>query len=76
MRCGTYGVLVEKPEGKKPIGRPGLRSVDNTKMCLQELGYRDMDGIAVAQDRDRDRDLVNAGMNIRVPCNTGDFLTS
>ena len=53
MRCGTYEVLVEKPEGKKPIGRPGLRLEDNIKIYLQEVGYRGMEGIAVAQDRDR-----------------------
>jgi len=51
--CGTYGVLVEKPEGKKPIGRPGLRLEENIKMNLQEVGYRVMNSIAVAQDRDR-----------------------
>jgi len=44
---------VEKPEGKKPIGRPGLRLEDNIKMYLQEVGYRDMDGIAVAKDGGR-----------------------
>jgi len=53
VRGGTYGVLVEKPEGKKPIGRPGLRLGGNIKMYLQEVGYRNMDGTAVAQDRDK-----------------------
>jgi len=53
VRGSTYGVLVEKPAGKKPIGRPGLRLEDNIKMYLKEVGYRDMDGIVVAQDRGR-----------------------
>jgi hypothetical protein len=53
VRCGTYGDLVEKPEGKKPIGRPGLRLEDNIKTYLQEVGYRDVNGIAVAQGRNR-----------------------
>jgi hypothetical protein len=56
---------VGKPEGKIPSGRPGLRLEDNIKTYLQEVGYRDVNGIAVAQDRA----LVNTGMNICVPYN-------
>jgi len=50
---GVYRVLVGKPDGKRPLGRPGLRWEDNTKMDLQEVGCRGMDWIGLAQDRDR-----------------------
>ena len=61
-----YRVLVGKPEGKKPLGRPRRRWVDNIKMDLQEVGCRGMDWIELAQDRDRWRTIVNAVMNLRV----------
>jgi hypothetical protein len=67
MRRGVYRVLVGKPEGKRSLGRPRRRWEDNIKMDLQEVGYRDMDSIELAQDRDRWRELVNAVMNLRVP---------
>jgi hypothetical protein len=60
-------VLVGKPEGKRPLGRPRRRWEDNIKMDLQELGYGDMDWIELAQDSDRWRALVTAVMNLRVP---------
>ena len=60
-------VLVGKPEGKRPLGRPRLRWEDNIKMGLQEVGCGGMDWIELAQDRDRWRALVNAVMNLRVP---------
>jgi len=66
-RRGVYRVLVGKPEGKRPLGRPRSRWEDNIKMDLQEVGCGDMDWIELAQDRNRWRALVNAVMNLRVP---------
>ena len=62
-----YRVLVGKPEGKIPLGRPRLRWVDNMRLDLQEVGCGYMDWIGLAQDRDRWRTLVSAVMNLRVP---------
>jgi hypothetical protein len=64
---GVYRVLVGKPEGKRPLGRPRRRWVDNNKADFQEVGCGGMDWIQLAQDRDRWRGLVNAVMNLRVP---------
>ena len=64
---GVYRVLVGKPEGKRPLGRPRLRWEDNVKMDLQEVGYGGMDWIELAQDRDRWCALVKAVMNLQVP---------
>jgi hypothetical protein len=63
---GVYRVLVGKPEGKRPLGRPKRRWEDNIKMDLQEVGCEGMDWIGLAQDRGRWRALVNAVMNLRV----------
>ena len=63
----VYRVLVGKPEGKRPLGRPRRRRVDNIKMDLQEVGCEYMDWIGRAQDRDKWRTLVSAVMNLRVP---------
>jgi len=64
---GVYRVLVGKPEGNRPLGRPRLRWVDNIRMDLQEVGCGYMDWIGLAQDRDRWRTLVSAVMNLWVP---------
>ena len=64
---GAYRVLVRKPEGKRPLGRPRHRWVDNIRMDLQEVGCGYVDWIGLAQDRDRWRTLVNVVMNLRVP---------
>jgi hypothetical protein len=64
---GAYNILVGRPEGRRPLGRPRRRWEDNTKMDLREIGFRDVDWIHWAQDRDRWRALVNTVMNLRVP---------
>ena len=61
-----YRVLVGKPEGKRPLGKPRRRWVDNIMMDLQEVGCGYMYSIGLAQDRDRWRTLVSAVMNFRV----------
>jgi hypothetical protein len=66
VRKGVYRVLVRKPEGKRPLGRPRRRWEDNIKADLQEVGSGDLDLIEPAQDRDRLRPLVNAVMNCRI----------
>jgi hypothetical protein len=58
---------VGNPEGKRPLGRPRRRWVDDIKMNLRETGWNSMDWIDLAQDRDQRRALVNAVMNLRVP---------
>jgi hypothetical protein len=72
---GAYRILVGRPEGRRPLGTPTSRWEDNIKMDLQEVGWRSMDWIELAQDRDRCRALVNAVMNLQVPYNAGYFLT-
>jgi hypothetical protein len=62
-----YRILVGNPEGKRPLGRPRRRWVDNIKMDLREIGWDGMDWIDLAQDRDQWRALVNAVINFRVP---------
>jgi hypothetical protein len=63
----AYRILVGKPEGKRPLGRPRHRWVDNIKMDLREIGWDAMDWIDLTQDRDQWRALVNTLMNLRVP---------
>ena len=64
---GVYKVLVGKPEGRRPLGRPRRRWVDNISIDLQEVECGYMDWIGLAQDRDSWRTLVSAVMKLRVP---------
>ena len=66
-RRGVHRVLVRKPEGKRPLGRPSHGWEDNIKLDLQEVECGGMDWIELAQNRDRCRALVNSVMNLRVP---------
>jgi hypothetical protein len=61
-----YRVLVGKPEGRRPLGRPRRRWEDGIRMDLQEISWGGVEWIHLAQDRDRWRALVNAVMNLRV----------
>jgi hypothetical protein len=64
---GVYGVLVGRPERKRPMGRARRRWEDNIKMDLREVGCGSMDWFELVQNRDRWRALVNAVMNLQVP---------
>jgi hypothetical protein len=66
-RRNSYRILVGKPEGTRPLGRPRRRWVYNIKIDLREIGWNGMDWIDLAQDRDQWRALVNTVMNLRVP---------
>jgi hypothetical protein len=70
----AYRILVGRPEGRRPLGRPRHRWEDNIKMDLQEVGWEGMDWIELAQDTDRWWALVNAVMNLRVSIKCGEFL--
>jgi hypothetical protein len=63
----AYRIFVGKPEGKRPLGRPRRRGVDDIKMDLREIGWDGVDWIELAQDRGQWRALVNTVMNLRVP---------
>jgi hypothetical protein len=63
----VYRILVGKPEGKRPLGRPRRKWVDNIKIDLREIRWDGMDWIDLAQDRDQWWALVNTAMNRRVP---------
>jgi hypothetical protein len=65
----AYRLLVGKPEGRRPLGRPKRRWVDNIRIDLVEVGWGDVDWIGLAQDRDSWRALVNSVLNLRVPKN-------
>jgi hypothetical protein len=62
----VYKVLVGKPEGKRPLGRPSRKWDDGIRMDLREIGLGVLDWILLAQDRDRWRAVVSAVMNLRV----------
>jgi hypothetical protein len=62
----AYKLLVGKPHGKRPLGSPRRRWVDNIKMYLGEVGWGDVDWIGLAQDRNRWRAVVNSVLNLRV----------
>jgi hypothetical protein len=64
---GAYKILVGRPEGRRPLGRPRRRWEDNIKMDLGGIGFGDVDWIHWAQNRERWRALVNTVMNLRVP---------
>jgi len=66
-RGGVYRVLLGKPEGRRPLGRPRRRWVDNIRMDLQEVRFGYMDWIGLVWDRERWWTLVSAVMNLRVP---------
>jgi hypothetical protein len=81
--CSTNGeqrnvcmILVGEPEGKRPLGRPRRRWLNNIKMDLREIGWNCMDWIYLAQDRDQWSALVNTVMNLRVPLNVRKLLSS
>jgi hypothetical protein len=63
----AYRILVGKPEGRRPLGRPRRMCVDNIKMDLGEIGWDGMDWIDLAQNREQWRAFVNMIMNLRVP---------
>jgi hypothetical protein len=63
----AYRLLVGKPDGKRPLGRPRCRWVDNIRIALGEVGWDDVDWIGLVQDRNRWRALVNSVLNFRVP---------
>jgi hypothetical protein len=62
-RRNAYGISVGKPDGKRPLGRPRRRWLDNIKMDLRDVGWDDRDWIDLSQDRDRWRACVNTVMN-------------
>jgi hypothetical protein len=66
-KMNVYRLLVRKPEGKRPLGRPRRRWMDKIKMDLLDVGLSVVDWIDLVQDRYRWRALVNSVMNLRVP---------
>jgi hypothetical protein len=70
----VYRMLVGKPEGKRPLGRPMRRWENNIRMDLREIGWEGVDWIHLALDRDQWWAVVNMVMNLRVPWKTVSFL--
>jgi hypothetical protein len=68
-KTNPYRLLVGKPEGRRPLGRPRRMWLDNIRMDLVEVGWSDVDWVGLAQNRDRWRALVNSVLNLRVPLN-------
>jgi hypothetical protein len=66
-KMNAYRILVGKPEGKRPLGRPTHRWVSNIKMDLREIGWDGKEWIDLTQDRDQWRALLNTAINLRVP---------
>jgi hypothetical protein len=66
-KLNAYRILVGKPDGKRPLGKPRRRWVDNIKIDLREIGWDGMDWIDLAQDSAQWRTLVNTVMNLQVP---------
>jgi hypothetical protein len=75
-KWNAYRILMGKPEGKGPLGRPRRRLVNNINMDLRELGWNTINWIDLAQDRDQWRALVNTVMNLRGPIKCWKFLSS
>jgi hypothetical protein len=67
----AYRLFVGKPEGRRPLGRPRRRWLDNIRTDLVEVGWGDVDWIGLAQDKDRSRAVVNSVLNFRAPLNSG-----
>jgi hypothetical protein len=65
-RRGAYRVLLGRPEGKRPLGRPRHRLEDNMKVYLKETGWNDVDSIELAQDTDKWRAVVNTVMKFKL----------
>jgi hypothetical protein len=63
----VYRILVGKPEGKRPLGRPRMNWLDNIKMDLREIGWNGVDWIDMAQDKDQWRAFLNTVLNLWVP---------
>jgi hypothetical protein len=75
-RKGAYRAVVGKRETNRPLGRPRHSWEDNIKVNFQYVGWRDMDCTDLDKERDRYKAFVNAVMNLRVPLNAGNFLTT
>jgi hypothetical protein len=67
VKRNVYRLLVGKPKGKRPLGRPRRRWVDNIRFDVEEVGWGDVDWICLAKDRNRWRALVKSVLNLRVP---------